>query len=242
MSDPVFWPSTLSQIADIARSVGLGIGGLVAAWIAFKALNLNRRRTDNDTKRLDNEAERLRQQAQALETDRHRLENDTYVKAIEQLGHDKMEVRLGAIYALERIAREAEDFDLHWSIMESLCAYIRERPSSYWGQKGEPDDLDANGEASAVAEAEATSVKEPATADRISRHRRPPTDVAAVFAVLKRRSATRKNQEIEGERRLDFRHTNLSQADLSHIVLECADLSNSCLKAANLSGASLTAR
>lgn len=101
------------------------IGGVLAAIVAAVALLLNWRRTENDTKRLDNEAVRL-------ENDRQRLVNDTYVKAIEQLGHAKMEVRLGAIYALERIA--ATDRDYHWPIMETLCAYIRERPASKWGR------------------------------------------------------------------------------------------------------------
>ena len=59
---------------------------------------------------------------QLATNDRRRMVNDTYVKAIGQLGHDKMEVRLGGIYALERITRDAEDFDLHWSIMEMLSA------------------------------------------------------------------------------------------------------------------------
>jgi hypothetical protein len=34
-----------------------------------------------------------------------------------------LEVRLGAIYALERIARDSERD--HWPIMEVLCAYVR---------------------------------------------------------------------------------------------------------------------
>ena len=34
------------------------------------------------------------------------------------------EVRLGAIYALERIAQDSERD--HWPIMETLCAYVRE--------------------------------------------------------------------------------------------------------------------
>ena len=33
------------------------------------------------------------------------------------------EARLGAIYALERIAQDSERD--HWSIMETLCAYVR---------------------------------------------------------------------------------------------------------------------
>ena len=41
---------------------------------------------------------------------------ETFTRAIDQLGDDKMEVRLGAIYALERIARESEEY--HWPIME----------------------------------------------------------------------------------------------------------------------------
>ncbi|MGH3218423.1 MAG: hypothetical protein ACRDPY_06785 [Streptosporangiaceae bacterium] len=32
---------------------------------------------------------------------------DRYTKAIEQLGHDKLDVRIGGIYALERIARDS---------------------------------------------------------------------------------------------------------------------------------------
>jgi hypothetical protein len=54
---------------------------------------------------------------------------DRFTKAIEQLGKldgDKpnIEVRLGAIYALERIAIDsARD---HWTIMEILTAYVRQ--------------------------------------------------------------------------------------------------------------------
>jgi uncharacterized protein YjbI with pentapeptide repeats len=55
---------------------------------------------------------------------------DRFTKAIEQLGavdqegRKKFAVRLGGIYALERIAKEsAED---HWAIMEILTAYIRD--------------------------------------------------------------------------------------------------------------------
>ena len=91
----------------------------------------------------------------AQETSRNTL----FTKAIEQLGstreqkrtvpteevngvaigfHDEthtvpnLEVRLGAIYALEKIARD--DLEMHWSIMETLCAYIRENA----GQQSPP--------------------------------------------------------------------------------------------------------
>jgi hypothetical protein len=55
---------------------------------------------------------------------------DRFTKAIEQLGaldgagKPKPEIRLGGIYALERVARDSERD--HWVIMEVLTAYIRE--------------------------------------------------------------------------------------------------------------------
>ena len=49
---------------------------------------------------------------------------DRYTKAIEQLGSDKLDVRIGGVYALERIARDsARD---HPTVMEVLAAFIRE--------------------------------------------------------------------------------------------------------------------
>src|SRR5579863_9384796 len=49
---------------------------------------------------------------------------DRYTKAIEQLGSDKLDVRIGGIYALERVARDsARD---HPTVMEVLTAFIRE--------------------------------------------------------------------------------------------------------------------
>ena len=49
---------------------------------------------------------------------------ERFTRAIEQLGSDKLEVRLGGIYALERIARDSKKD--HWPIMEVLTAYVRE--------------------------------------------------------------------------------------------------------------------
>ena len=49
---------------------------------------------------------------------------ERFTRAIEQLGSEKLEVRLGGIYALERIARDSEKD--HWPIMEVLTAYVRE--------------------------------------------------------------------------------------------------------------------
>jgi hypothetical protein len=53
---------------------------------------------------------------------------DRYTKAIKQLGSDQLAVRIGGIYALERVARDsARD---HSTVMEVLSAFIREPPYS----------------------------------------------------------------------------------------------------------------
>ncbi len=59
---------------------------------------------------------------------------ERFTRAIDQLGaahsdgRKNLEVRLGAIYALERIAKDSPKD--HWSIMEVLTAYVRE--NSQW--------------------------------------------------------------------------------------------------------------
>jgi hypothetical protein len=55
---------------------------------------------------------------------------DRYTKAIEQLGSDKLDVRIGGIYALERVARDsAKD---HPTVIEVLKAFIREHSHERW--------------------------------------------------------------------------------------------------------------
>ena len=64
---------------------------------------------------------------------------DRYTKAIEQLGSDKLDVRIGGIYALERMARDsAKD---HPTVMEVLTAFIREHSREPWP----PIDADSRG-------------------------------------------------------------------------------------------------
>ncbi len=50
---------------------------------------------------------------------------ERFGKAVEQLGSDKLEVQLGGIYALERIAKDSEKD--HWIIMEVLASFVRSR-------------------------------------------------------------------------------------------------------------------
>jgi hypothetical protein len=54
---------------------------------------------------------------------RRRQITERFSQAIDQLGSESPEIRLGAIYALERIARE--DRDYHWPIIEILSTSVR---------------------------------------------------------------------------------------------------------------------
>jgi len=52
---------------------------------------------------------------------------DRFTKAIEQLGHENIEVKIGSIYALERISIDSpKDY---WSVIEVLSAFIRRASS-----------------------------------------------------------------------------------------------------------------
>src|SRR5579859_3625952 len=61
---------------------------------------------------------------------------ERYTKAIEQLGSEKLDVRIGGIYALERVASDsARD---HPTVMEVLSAFVREHSHERWPPP-EPD-------------------------------------------------------------------------------------------------------
>jgi uncharacterized protein YjbI with pentapeptide repeats len=146
---------------------------------------------------------------------------DRYTKAIEQLGSEKLDVRIGGIYALERVARDsARD---HPTVMEVLTAFIREHSQEQWPPPGRPASLEQ---------------------ERLTR-----PDVQAAVTVVGRRNAERDTQPIDltganlasaNLRGANFpganlHHANLSAANLTH----GANLTRAILLEANLTGANL---
>lgn len=72
-----------------------------------------------------------------LELNREGQVTERYAKAVELLGHKDLSVRLGGLYALERIAIDSPKD--HSTIMEILSAYIREKSKEYREQnKNQP--------------------------------------------------------------------------------------------------------
>lgn len=64
---------------------------------------------------------------------------DRFSKAVEMLGGEKLDVRLGGIYALERIALDSQKD--HWTVMEVLTAFVRENSHRKIEQNSEHDKL-----------------------------------------------------------------------------------------------------
>jgi hypothetical protein len=154
---------------------------------------------------------------------------DRYTKAIEQLGSDKLDVRIGGIYALERIARDsAKD---HPTVMEVLTAFIREHSR---------EDRDPSLR-------EQWDPSEPDSAEP------PRPDIQAAITVVGRRDAKRDIQPVDFTRaclrgatlvqanlfRANLFRANLFRADLSGANLLRADLSGANLREADLTGGDL---
>src|SRR6266851_3841826 len=170
---------------------------------------------------------------------------DRYTKAIEQLGSDKLDVRIGGIYSLERVARDsARD---HPTVMEVLSAFVREHSHEPWPPSGPGGQEQARSTHSRLGLAIWTrTIRNPRREQ--ARSTRP--DVQAAVTVIGRRDAKRDMDEINlGGANLPgailmeahLRRANLDGADLTGANLNGADLDGADLTGANLPGANLSA-
>jgi hypothetical protein len=137
---------------------------------------------------------------------------ERFTRAIDQIGHESLDVRLGGIYALERITRDSDED--RSTIAEVLTAFVRGHapwPPSRPGQP--PEDL---------------AVEDIAPLQRWA------PDVQAALTVLGRREPAFGPD-------LDLRHADLRGANLRRAVLEEAVLEGARLQKAILSHALLRA-
>ncbi len=148
-----------------------------------------------------------------LETQQDQQVTERFTRAIDQLGATyedgmpKLEIRLGGIYALERVARDSPKSD-YSTVIEVLTAYVRQNA---------PTD---------------SSSLPPQESQEVSEGLEPPTDIQAVLDVLSRRE----EQWVpnEGNVRVDLRRTNLARANLVQVDFERANLEEANLAGANL--------
>jgi uncharacterized protein YjbI with pentapeptide repeats len=113
----VLHPAELAKAKNDVRTTLLqGVGGLllaVGAVATWRQLRLGR-----DQLRQNHELT-LKQ----LEITERGQITERFTRAIEQLGSDRLHLRIGGIYALERIARDSIDDQA--AVAEVLCAFVR---------------------------------------------------------------------------------------------------------------------
>jgi hypothetical protein len=149
---------------------------------------------------------------------------ERFTKAIEHLGSNNMNVRIGALYALERIANDS--FRDYWPTMEILTAYVRQNS---------PSGKMVNGEF--IFERNLPNVA---------------TDIQVVLTILGRRRYNYTNCEparlnlvgtnlkgVSLEKDVHFEGASFRQANLEGAELWNAHLEDTLLHRANFRGANL---
>src|SRR5829696_368599 len=178
---------------------------------------------------------------QELEATRDQQVTERFTRAIDQLGatddkgEKKLEIRLGGIYALERIAGDSLAMENlpgrdYSTVMEVITAYVRENsPQAPEPSNGSSDEASTSIEATAEVE---EGAKQPARPEAI----RPTADIQAILDVLGR-VQTRAPEEYRT--RLDLHEADLRGADLRGAGLRGALLRGADLRGADLRGALL---
>ena len=192
------WLSCGESGSTTLRNLGLMVAGVIALWFAYRRSWVADRQA---------------------ETSHRGLLNERYQKGAEMLGSDVLTVRLGGIYALQRLAEEnAEQY--HIQIMRLLCAFVRhptgdkdrDKNNNETGDEGQPDNKD-------------DPVRE---------------DVQAAMKVIGTRSSVGIELEQEEDFYLDLVGAHLVGAHLPGAHLTRTDLSGAHLTRADLSGAHLS--
>jgi hypothetical protein len=165
----------------------------------------------------------LRATQAKLDIDREGQITNRFTQAVAQLGSELMdgnpnlEVRLGGIYALERIARDSPRD--HWTITEVLTVYVRRNapwPPTTVSHAEDAARTPSDRQAGDGAAADAHRVALP----------KPRTDIQAVLTVLGRRMPPQEHTELG--------HLDLSYSDLRNTVLAGAHLARAVLRGARL--------
>lgn len=182
---------------------------------------------------------RLRINEEELRSDRDGQITERYSRAIEHLGSDSRDVRIGGIYALERVARNsAED---RAAIVAVLCAYVRGHapwPPVDGDEAGlVPEDLRSLAIRANDVQVALTALGrldvDPAEQDVAI----PRTDLR--YARLSRLDFSRARLSHTGLIRARIHQANLREAILAEADLRLADVRLTDLRGADLSGADL---
>jgi hypothetical protein len=159
-----------------------------------------------------------------LQVNREGQITERFTRAIDQLGDDKLEVRIGGIYALAKIAEDSDVY--YWPIIEILAAYVRKNapwPTTEASESG--DDSDHEEELEAGKE-------------RSHQHKR--LDIQAILYILRDLRDPKHHHVNREDDFIRLTDTDLQYADLREIHLERARLRGANLKEARLGSAHLS--
>jgi len=127
-------PHSPSEKKDFLQLITQIIGGIaLIASLVFTWLNLHlTQKTTAENIANAHETLRISQDGQVTER---------FVKAIDQLGSkERLELRLGAIYTLERLSRMSEKD--YWPIVDLMCAFVRSNAPSGNAKRSAPERMD----------------------------------------------------------------------------------------------------
>ena len=227
---------------NFRKTVGQLLGGaavLIGAAVAYLQFTAqqeaSRRQLEVSLKQLDASAKQSEQQRDAAAA---LLISNQVAKGFEQLAGEKLEMRLGGIYALEGVMNTSERY--HKPVLEALSAFVRERTKG----KGTPETPlpDPDADIQAVLTVIGRRVVQEAWPD-LNNARIPNAGLSGAnltgadlsFAKLTRAT-------LSGANLSDAKLTRatLSGADLSFAKLTRAKLTRAILTGAILTGAILT--
>jgi hypothetical protein len=210
----LYWyiqPANSTQKKDLMQALGLIMAGLAGAGgIYFTWRNL---RTTQANLRLTEQEQITERFTQAIDQ----------LGATDEEGNKRLEVRLGGIYALERIANDSPERD-YSTIMEVLTTYVRE--NAPWPPRPHKESPASNAKASTELENQ--------------EQLKPSADIQAILTVLGRRKKAGKADDVRLDlSATDLRRANLNGAKLQGTFLFGANLQRAVLVLANLEGAVL---
>ncbi len=110
---------------EAIKTGGLAGGAIVALYALW--LNDRRRKVEEARQSLDRDR---------AEHDRSRVADERFARAVELLGHETAQVRVGAMHALGGLAKSRTEYTQ--TVLDILCAYLR-RPF----HRADDDDFDA---------------------------------------------------------------------------------------------------
>ena len=110
-------PNGYESGSTTVRNLGLILAGLIALPLTLWRIRV----ADRQAKAAHQQVDTSQNQ---VATAQGSLLNERYQKGAEMLGSEVLSVRLGGIYALDRLAREHPE-EYHVEIMRLLCAFVR---------------------------------------------------------------------------------------------------------------------